>query len=231
MGSAASRTLRRLAYLGVPVVFCVLGYAVLAIAFAPVWRTASSLASLFIASEAPNFNSKLSVIYDPNAIKADVASDQTIDGSTLHFPEEGEQYGQITCERIGLDCPVFWYDSDEILDNGAGQSIISKPAGYGSLILLAGHNMTDFNCLQYAEVGDVIKFGTNYCDYEYTIRQIEVWNENDLEELLSSKATQDYEELIMYTCYPFYAISGRKTDRLVVFADRTAGLDVKWKEG
>jgi sortase A len=51
-----------------------------------------------------------------------------------------------------------------------------------------------------------------------------------LEDLLIDKTRYEKEELILYTCYPFHAITGRKTDRLVVFADRTAGRDVIWKE-
>jgi sortase (surface protein transpeptidase) len=37
------------------------------------------------------------------------------------------------------------------------------------------------------------------------------------------------EKLVMYTCYPFYVISSRKTDRLVVTAERVKGIDIKWR--
>jgi sortase A len=62
------------------------------------------------------------------------------------------------------------------------------------------------------------------------VTNVQVYNETELETLLLQKAKDQREELIMYTCYPFHAITGRKTDRLVVFANRTAGKDVDWVE-
>ena len=51
----------------------------------------------------------------------------------------------------------------------------------------------------------------------------------DLEDVLVEKMGKEKEELVMYTCYPFYAITGRKTQRLTVFADRVEGYNVKWR--
>ena len=238
---SSSRTSRLLAYLGVPVAFCAVGYLVLFLALQPVWGMMTAAAAFLIHEDAPNFKPELSSIYDPNAKKpspsqskpaaaSSSAPSGPIDGKTIQFPLSGEQYGQITCEQIGLDAPVYWYDDDEILAYGVGQSLSSLLPGFGRPIILAGHNSTYFECLQYAEVGNVIKFKTNYCDYEYTVNNVQVYNEDDLEHLLLSEETQKREQLIMYTCYPFHATAGRKTDRLVVFADRTAGLDVKWRD-
>ena len=236
---SSSRTSRLLAYFGVPVAFCAAGYLVLFLALQPVWGMMTAAAAFLIHEDAPNFKPELSSIYDPNATKpsttkpaaaAGSSAPSSIDGKTIQFPLSGEQYGQITCEKIGLDAPVYWYDDDEILAYGVGQSLTSLLPGFGRPIILAGHNSTYFECLQNAEVGNVIKFKTNYCDYEYTVRNIQIYNEDELEHLLLSDEYNDREQLIMYTCYPFHATAGRKTDRLVVFADRTAGLDVKWRD-
>jgi sortase A len=230
--------------LGVPVAFCLAGYLLLWLALQPVWGMVSSTISFLVADEAPAFSSELSSIYNPDALKqADKPNKESssaeatkkdeskpIDGKDVQFPLSGEQYGQITCDEIGLNAPVYWYDDDEILAYGVGQSLISNLPGFGEVIILSGHNNTFFACLQNAAVGNVIKFGTNYCDYEYTVTNVQVYNENDLEDLLIDKTRYEKEELILYTCYPFHAITGRKTDRLVVFADRTAGRDVIWKE-
>lgn len=222
------RTKKLLAYFGVPIVFCIIGYALLWFALLPVWNTVVSTASFLVSDEAPNFNPDLDSIYDPNALKN--TGVDYIPGADVQFPTSGTQYGQIVCEQIGLDTPVYWYDSDDILNYGAGQSPISLPPGFGNVIILSAHNTTFFRCLESAQVGNVIKFHTNYCDYEYTVTNVQVYNEKDLETLLLEKASAEQEELILYTCYPFHAITGRKTDRLVVFANRTAGIDVKWKE-
>ena len=239
--SSSSRTSRLLAYLGMPVAFCVIGYFVLWLALQPVWGIASAAVAFLVADDAPTFNPELTSIYDPNALKpavkpavkpsSDTKAKGTIDAKDIVFPLSGEQYGQISCDEIGLDAPVYWYDSDEILAYGVGQSLISNLPGFGQIIVLAGHNTTYFKPLENAAVGNVIRFKTNYCDYEYKVTNVQVYDEKELEHLLLSKTEQEHEELILYTCYPFHAISGRKTERLVVFADRTAGTDVSWREG
>ncbi|MBO7674018.1 MAG: class D sortase [Atopobiaceae bacterium] len=202
----------------------------------------SNTVAFLVADEAPSFSSELTSIYDPEALtkakektktdkkESNTAAPTVIKGEDVQFPLSGEQYGQITCDQIGLNAPVYWYDDDEILAYGVGQSLISNLPGFGQVIILSGHNNTFFACLQNAAVGNVIKFGTNYCEYEYTVTNVQVYNEDDLESLLLQKVRDEREELILYTCYPFHAITGRKTDRLVVFADRTAGLDVQWRE-
>ncbi len=58
----------------------------------------------------------------------------------VEWPEPGDHYAQLECDRIELDAPVYWYDTPEILAAGVGQSIASKPPGYGRLVLLSAHN-------------------------------------------------------------------------------------------
>ena len=225
MGS--SRIQKLLAYFGVPIVFCIIGYVLLWVALMPVWGTVSSTLAFLVSKDAPNFDSSLDSIYDPNALKQNEGD--IISAADIEFPLSGTQYGQVVCEQIGLDAPVYWYDDDEILLYGVGQSLISLLPGFGKVIILSGHNTTFFRCLESATPGNVVQFHTYYGDYEYTVTNVQVINENDLEKLLLSKANEEREELIMYTCYPFHAITGRKTDRFVVFADRTAGKDVIWR--
>lgn len=225
---------RPLAYVGVPVAFCLAGYLLIWLALQPVWNMATATIGFIVSDEAPSFDPNLTVTYDPAALKPTAASDGNgssyINGKDVEFPHSGEQYGHIECADIGLDAPVYWYDSEEILAYGAGQSLISMPPGFNGPIILSGHNTTYFRCLQDAKQGNVIQFHTNYCEYEYTVTKVEVYNEDVLESLLIDKTKRQKEELILYTCYPFHAISGRKTDRQVVFAKRTAGQDVRWKE-
>lgn len=228
--SSSKRIGKLLSYVSMPAAFCVLGYLLVFLALQPVMGTLKAWVGLLVADEAPSFDSNLTSIYDPNAQALEPVEAGYISSLDIEFPTSGTQYGQVICEEIGLDCPVYWYDSDDILMYGAGQSLISLPPGYGTAVILCGHNMTFFRCLEYAREGQVITFKTNYCDYEYTINRIAVYDEKELEPLLTSAAVdEEHEQLIMYTCYPFYAISGRKTQRLTVFADRTSGLDVKWK--
>ena len=207
-----------------------LGYLLLWVGLAPVWSMATAAAGALVSDQAPSFDTRLTNVYDPTVQASVDDSAGYVPGSAVEFPAPGAQYGRISCERIGLDAPVYWYDSDEILMYGVGQSLSSLPPGFGGAIVLSGHNTTDFACLQYVEDGDVIRFSTNWCDYEYTVSHHEVYDEKALETVIADKVMNGGEELLMYTCYPFHAITGRKTERFTVFGDRTAGLDVHWKE-
>ena len=166
--------------------------------------------------------------------------------SDMEFPEPGECYGRIICDRIGMDVAAYWTDTDDQLDIGAGTSTAGLIPGFQKPVIISGHTLTHFSCLQYLEVGDIISFDTTYGPYEYEVTDIQVYNENDLLDLLIEKtgykeypeedetaaeedlteAEDPTEELILYTCYPFYAISERKTNRYTVIARRISGMDV-----
>ena len=246
MASSArpTRTQRLLAYFGVPVVFCALGYAILFAALQPVWDVLTATVGILIAEEAPTFDSNLTTTYDAKAYKktsqqsqqsqqqtsARSTSKSSISGDDVVFPEEGEQYARIINWHIGLNAPVYWGDSDEILMYGLGQSIISLPPGFGTAVILSGHNNTYLQCLQYAQEGYTIQIRTNYGTYQYKVTSIEVLNEGDLEKILIDAAVDDAgEQLILYTCYPFHVVTGRKTERLVVFAKKISGPKVEWR--
>ena len=228
---------RLLAYICVPVIFGIIGYLVLFLALEPVWETGRNAFLFMVSDAAPNFTTSITSIYDSNASaqngliinQGETGEDPYILISDIEYPYSGAQYARITCERIGLDAPVFWDDTDEILAYGVGQSALTFPPGFGRLLLLAGHNTTYFRCLEYIEPGDIIEYDTNYGLYEYEVTDVLIYNENDLESLLLQRINKDTEELIMYTCYPFYTISTRKTDRLTVFARPVSGIQVKWR--
>ena len=158
-----------------------------------------------------------------------VRGDPYILCTDVEWPVSGDHYAQIECGRIELDAPVYWFDTPEILAAGVGQSIASKPPGYGRLVLLSAHNTSWFRCFEYIEVGAIVKLDTNYCDYEYKVTDVRVLDEKVLESQLADQMMAEEEKLVMYTCYPFYVISSRKTDRLVVTAERVKGIDIKWR--
>lgn len=236
------KALKLPAYFIVPVIFGILGYLVLRVAFAPMINLASAYASLVIADEAPNFNGELKKIYDPDAPKyADTVSKDDVSGTeqsgtelkyipmnAVHFPESGEQYGNVSCEKLGLNAPVYWGDTGAILRMGAGQSKYTFPPGFGRTIILSAHNISFFNPLKNAEVGDVIKFDTNYETYEYRIVKAEVAKAADLEIEFNDMLLTEKETLVMYTCYPFDAVVA-VPDRFVVYCEKISGLDVKWR--
>lgn len=150
-----------------------------------------------------------------------------IDRTTVATPFEGDQVGQLVCERIGIDCPVMWNDTEEMYAYGAGQDVTSFLPGFGKFIVLSGHCTTYFAPLQYIAQGDVVQYHTAYGDYEYTVSHVDILNEMELQDILNKPEVVSHEQLIMYTCYPFTTYYGRRTDRYTVFAERTAGMDVR----
>lgn len=227
-----SRLFKLLAYLIVPVIFSLIAYLLLFIALKPYWDVAVSAVSLFSIDPATEIGSKEKPpIYDPNAEKVEVreAEKPYIDVHDIDFPASGEHYGQLLCEKVGLDVPVYWDDTYEILRKGAGQYPGTLLPGYGRMILLSAHNVSHFRPLRDMEVGDVITFDTNYCEYEYEVTEVQVYNELDLEKWVIDHLNEDEEILVMYTCWPFEFQAGRKTERLTVKAKRISGYDVKWR--
>ena len=218
------------AYIIMPVLFAIIGYALLAAALIPVWKMASTAVGMIISDDTPVFTPQLTSIYVPNAAKAEPVEESYINIENIEMPVAGAQYGHISCDAIQLDAPLYWDDSLEVLRYGAGQNIASFMPGFGRIMIIAGHNSTFFNVLQNIEVGNVIDIDTNYCAYQYEVKSVKVYDENDLEELFLKHMQEEEETLYMYTCYPFTAHVGRRTDRFLVTAKRISGYDVKWKE-
>lgn len=218
------------AYIYMPVLFTIIGYLLLTAALLPVYEQAVSVANLVIAKETPVFTPQLTSIYVPSEKTPVETGTETIDVNDIELPVAGSQYGNIACGRIGLSAPLYWDDTLEILRYGAGQNISSFLPGFGRLLIIAGHNSTFFNVLQNIEVGDVIDIDTNYSPYQYEVTDVTVMDEDDLRDMLYENMPKEEETLFMYTCYPFTAHVGRRTDRFLVTGKRIAGADVKWKD-
>ena len=227
-----SRAYKLLAYIYMPVIFSIIAYLLIFIALKPYWDVAVSTVSIFTVNPNIEIESKEKTpIYDPNAEKAEIkeAEKPYIDVHDVDYPSSGEHYGQLICDKVGLDVPVYWDDTYEILRKGAGQYPGSRMPGYGMMILLSAHNVSHFRPLRDMEVGDIVKFDTSYGEYEYEVTEIGVYNELDLEGWVIDHLMDDEEILVMYTCWPFEFQAGRKTDRLTVKAKRISGYDVKWR--
>lgn len=233
---------RLLALVGMPVLYCALGYLVVVGLALPVRQVYADAIERFVSSfEMPTILAA-SVTYDPEALKPKPKVEapapqpaptpeppKVTEVSKSSVPEsiEGNQVGRVYCERIGLDAPVMWGDSEYEYAYGAGQDMASSLPGFGRLVLLSGHNTTFFAPLEFIDRGDVIHFDTAYDKYEYTVSRIEVYMEEELSELINREDIDAREQLIMYTCYPFHPVESRRTDRLTVFAERTRGANVR----
>lgn len=133
----------------------------------------------------------------------------------INYPEYGTQYATIEIDRIGVNLPVYFGDTLEILKKGVGHSSGSYFPGEGGSIIYMGHNSKKmFRRFSELQIGDEIKVTTSYGEYTYKIYDMKLINENELEELPIQK---DEEILMVYTCYPFNNI-GYATQRYVVYS-------------
>lgn len=209
-------------YVTTPLIFLILGYSLLYIALRPMVHLGVSYAGMFMSREAPDFAGNFTSIYDEGSFgKEDAAS--TIDRSDVKTPAIGTHYGEFSNERIGLKAPVYYGDTGRILNAGIGHYTGSFMPGFGRPIMMSAHNRTHFAPLEDAEVGDVFIFRTHYGEYQYEVREIAVYDHRDRS---AYDLRQDKEELIIYTCYDFTPISGRKTDRIFLYMDKISGPEV-----
>ena len=129
--------------------------------------------------------------------------------SSVTYPSEGDRYATITISGTNVDAPVYYGDTNKILNAGVGtykdDSRVGIP-GEGKTILLAGHNNTFFNDLQHAEAGATVT-GTEILDYQ---------------DETAYDFTRTDENLILYTCYPFDAL-GFTPNRFFVYAKYVSG--------
>lgn len=215
-----------------PIIFCAVIYLLLFIAFAPSASTLSSLGSLFFSDNKKDFSEEYNNIFVPVEESSESETSVSENGgenkenivkiSEITFPKFGEQFGELIIEDCQINNKLFFGDNDIALNNGVGIYNGSSIPGYGKTILIAGHNNTYFNGLKYAKKGQQVKIRTSYGNYIYEITDIQVKKATD-------KTAYDlnvgYENLIMYTCYPFDEL-GFTSDRYFVYAKPVSGPEI-----
>lgn len=70
---------------------------------------------------------------------------ETIPLSSITYPSKGDRYGRITIAGTTVDAPVYYGDTNSILNQGVGTYVDSSGAGIpgeSKTILMAGHNNT-----------------------------------------------------------------------------------------
>ena len=124
-------------------------------------------------------------------------------------------------DKVQLDVPLYFGDTEEILRKGAGQFMGSVYPGELGTSLIGGHNVDDFGKLGAAQVGDTIEIQTTYGNYTYRITQLEVKNKKD-KEIDDMIYQRNDRRLILYTCYPLDSL-GLTDDRLFAIGEYVSG--------
>ena len=162
---------------------------------------------------------KVSINTDTKAepVETTISTDTNTDNNTIkNSPEYGTQYATIEIDKIGVNLPVYYGDTLEILKKGVGHSSGSYFPGEGGSIVYMGHNSKNmFRRFSELQKGNEIKVTTSYGEYVYKIYDMQLIKETELDKL---PIQRDKEILMVYTCYPFNNI-GYATQRYVVYAE------------
>lgn len=220
MTSVSKVSKAMVAILIVPLLFSLVTCGLLYVLLKPTIDLSLSVASMVIAENAPDFDADLGSIYQGK----DLIERSTVPLAEVVIPFVGVHYANLSIQRIDLDVRLYWGDSEKILRYGAGQYIGSFLPGFQKPLLIGGHNLSVFKQLHYVTLDDEIIIHTNYGEYVYAVDEITVKKADDP---TFYQLNQDVEQLILYTCYPFRILSGRRYDRFVVYGHRISGPDVK----
>lgn len=144
---------------------------------------------------------------------------ETVPSSLITFPNYGDKYAELIIETADIDVPVYYGDSTKLLKKGVCQYNGSMFVGSGSTVLLSGHNNSFLHTLGEAKICDKVMLNTNYGDYVYEIERTAVCKSTDS---TAYDITADYENLIIYTCYPFNML-GLTNERYFVYCKYVSG--------
>ena len=139
-------------------------------------------------------------------------------------PSVGNQFGQLSCEAIGLEAPLYYGDSKEELTKGIGVYVGSSLPGEGSTIIAGGHDTTFCKPLEHIEIGSILKVSTIYGDYTYKVTKIDI---ADVMDATAYQVKTTTETMILYTCYPFGEINSNRSQRFYVYAEKSTGTSLQ----
>jgi len=206
-----------MAYIYMPLFFSILSYGIVYLISSDIVSLATSVARLIMADSEPDFTVNYENVFNPGSVE--ISEDNTIKRSDIPMARSGELYAYVKCEEIGLDCPVYMDDTNEILKMGAGQIPATYQPGFGNLIMIGAHNNTFFNCLKNIQEGSTIVMETSYGNFSYQVVSTEIV---DITGKDAYDFFTDHEQLLLYTCYPFDMLS-HTSYRFMVHADLISG--------
>ena len=204
-----------------PIIFLVIGYSLIYVIGKPVIQFVTSSIQLFLLTDTPNFETTKQSFTAVDNKKIATNARNELPSSKIDYPVGGQLYGKVKIEKLQLNVPLYFGDTEEILREGAGQFMGSVYPGEVGTTLIGGHNVDDFGKLGAAQVGDEITLQTTYGNYTYRINQLDVRNKKDkvIDEMIYQREDR---RLILYTCYPIDSL-GLTDDRLFAIGEFVSG--------
>lgn len=211
-----------------PIIFLVIGYSLIYVIGKPVIQFVTSSIQLFLLTDTPNFETtKQSFTAVDNKSVATNANNE-LPSSKIDYPVGGQLYGKVKIEKLQLNVPLYFGDTEEILREGAGQFMGSVYPGELGTTLIGGHNVDDLGKLGAAQVGDEITLQTTYGNYVYRINRLDVRDKKD-KEINDMIYQRNDRRLILYTCYPIDNL-GLTNERLFAIGEFVSGPMINGNE-
>lgn len=211
-----------------PIIFLVIGYSLIYVIGKPVIQFVTSSIQLFLLTDTPNFETtKQSFTAVDNKSVATNANNE-LPSSKIDYPVGGQLYGKVKIEKLQLNVPLYFGDTEEILREGAGQFMGSVYPGELGTTLIGGHNVDDFGKLGAAQVDDEITLQTTYGNYVYRIKRLDVRDKKD-KEINDMIYQRNDRRLILYTCYPIDSL-GLTNERLFAIGEFVSGPMINGNE-
>lgn len=211
-----------------PIIFLVIGYSLIYVIGKPVIQFVTSSIQLFLLTDTPNFETTKQSFTAVDNKKITTNAKNELPSSKIDYPVGGQLYGKVKIEKLQLNVPLYFGDTEEILREGAGQFMGSVYPGELGTSLIGGHNVDDFGKLGAAQVGDEITLQTTYGNYVYRINQIEVRDKKD-KEINDMIYQRNDRRIILYTCYPIDSL-GLTNERLFAIGEFVSGPMINGNE-
>lgn len=218
------RTHWLMAYICMPLIFAIIAGVIIIFGFKPVGKNfLVQLNRIFYSGDAYFVSEVKPVFKDAEDIDIEKIPHEG-NKEVIEEPNIGDLYGQLVCERLGIDSPIYFGDNRQVLSYGIGTFPGSWIPGCGRTTLMSAHNDLDFAPLANVEVGDKFTLTTDYGTFEYVVSEFTIVKETEIE---ACHLEEEKEQVVLYTCYPFYRISGRRTERFFVYLEKVSGPEIE----
>ncbi len=201
----------------IPIVFCFVMFIAIAAVLAPKLPKLMPIVDMFMTDKQVDYSTAYDNIFVPTTNSGD-----TVNAEDVEFPRIDKQFGELSISDRNISAKLFFGDGAIPLKNGVGVYAGSFIPGYGKTILIAGHNNTYFNGLKNVKKNDIVDIKTSYGNYQYKITGTKILSANDKS---AYDLTEDKENLVMYTCYPFDEL-GLTNKRFFVYAKKISGPEI-----
>lgn len=210
---------KKISYIAVPAVLAGAMALVIFFAAAPAWKAGQAKWRAIWIMNTPEYSYQDVVEYQSDSF----LPEQQTAGAGISGLAVGVQYGEIDCEKWDGSVPLYYGDSEELLEQGAGTYTGYGLPGEGTLILVGAHDTTYFSGLEKIEKGNVITIKTISGSFTYEVKEMEITDAAEASEKIAEVWEQggtDQEELILYTCYPFGKTEDVRPQRYLIHAQR-----------